>query len=180
MIIYTKYINSEEHTWYDSSNVVYSEYFDRNAPSNPLKLIFKNGRTYLYKDVKTEDYLAFRESESSGKGVNQYIVRKYKPVRLPDADVEELEKKRKALLEDTRKTDEAFTNLAYRMEYNPQTKGFRLILGDNIVFEDFDNTFSILKLFKCMNIRFGFEESKNPEIGKQPDIVDNQESTKNS
>lgn len=166
MITYTKYIDSREYTWYDSSNVVFSEYFDRNTPSNPLKLIFKNGRTYMYQDVLTEDYLNFRNAESSGKGVTEFIVKKYKAARLPDTDLEELENKKKLLLEDTKNTDEAFTNLAYEMVYNPTTKGFRLSLNGNKVFEDIDGTFSILKLFKCMNLRFKFDTTDDMEIGK--------------
>ena len=90
-IVYNKYINNRDHTWYDSSNVLYSVCYDTNAEKKTLKVVFKQGRTYLYKDVDVNDYLMFRNSESHGKSVNEFIVKKYKGVRLSDTTQETLD-----------------------------------------------------------------------------------------
>ena len=60
MIVYNKYINNEDYTWYDSSNVIFSKCYDNNSDSKTLKIVFKDGRTYLYKDVATMDYISFK------------------------------------------------------------------------------------------------------------------------
>ena len=89
-IIYNKYINNRDHNWYDSSNVLYSVCYDTNADKKTLKIVFKQGRTYLYKDVNVNDYLMFKNSESHGKSVNEYIIKKYKGVRLSDTSEDTL------------------------------------------------------------------------------------------
>ena len=45
MIVYNKYINNEDYTWYDSSNVIFSKCYDNNSDSKTLKIVFKDGRT---------------------------------------------------------------------------------------------------------------------------------------
>jgi hypothetical protein len=81
MIVYNKYTNSRDYTWYDSSNIVFSECIDTTEEEKTLKIVFKQGRTYIYRKVDVNDYLLFRNAESNGKAFNQYI-KKYECVRL--------------------------------------------------------------------------------------------------
>ena len=110
MVVYNRYVNNKDHTWYDSSNVVYSLCYDNNEATKNLKIVFKNGRTYLYKNVDVNDYIGFRSGESTGKTVNQYIVKKYQGVRLPDTDMEKLDELKEEFINDNKITEEAFTN----------------------------------------------------------------------
>ena len=62
------YRNSVDHTWYDSSNIIYSECFDTQDNSKrAVKIVFKGGRTYLYKEVEPLDYVLFRDAQSNGQ-----------------------------------------------------------------------------------------------------------------
>jgi hypothetical protein len=61
-------INVQTNT-YKSSTVEASTY-DFNTKQ--LIVTFKNA-AYAYQDVKAEDYIAFRDAESQGKALNQYI-----------------------------------------------------------------------------------------------------------
>ena len=65
------YENDVDKAWYDSSTVVYSECDDKENSLKTVKVVFKNGSTYLYKDVKVNDYLLFRESASQGKAIHR-------------------------------------------------------------------------------------------------------------
>ena len=67
MIVFNRYVNQEDHTWYDSSNVVYSKCYDTQSTKfKTLKIVFKGGRTYLYKDVDADLYLQFKNAQSNG------------------------------------------------------------------------------------------------------------------
>ena len=57
MIVYNKYTNLRDHVWYSSSNVIYSECIDSDTELKTLKIVFKEGRTYMYRDVNVEDYI---------------------------------------------------------------------------------------------------------------------------
>lgn len=157
-IVYNKYTNNRDHTWYDSSNVLYSVCYDNNADTKTLKLVFKGGRTYIYKDVSVDDYLMFRNSESHGKSVNEYIVKKYKGVRISDTNMEDVDKLKEDLINEGKVTEEAFTNLAYHLEVNSDTKEFKLSLNGRAIFEGIENQVSILRLFKSMNINYSMSE----------------------
>ena len=87
--IYSKYIKNEDHNWYDSSNIVYSVCFD-GAATKSLKIVFKGGRTYLYKDVSPVDYVRFRDAESNGKVFNE-VIKQYPCTKLDDTSLEQLE-----------------------------------------------------------------------------------------
>lgn len=91
MIIYSRYYNNIDHTWYDSSNLRYSEW-DESATSPILKLVFNNGRAYTYENVDINDYLMFKaDTISNGKAVNKYIIKKYTGTRVDDVQLESLE-----------------------------------------------------------------------------------------
>ena len=65
MKLYSKYENSQEFCWYDSSNIIFSKCYDNPGDYKVVKIIFKNGRTYLYKNVDVKDYIMFRDAEQS-------------------------------------------------------------------------------------------------------------------
>lgn len=67
------YSNNKDRAWFDSSNVLYAECDDKTNDLKEVKVVFKNGGTYLYHKVKVNDWLMFRESASIGKGFNAYI-----------------------------------------------------------------------------------------------------------
>lgn len=68
----------------DSTNIIMSEY-DKNKKN--LKITFKAGTQYLYKDVLERDYLRFEVSESQGSVFNK-TMRKYEFDKLDPIDVE--------------------------------------------------------------------------------------------
>ena len=95
--IYNLYENDMDRAWYDSSNVIYSECDDVTDGLKVLRVTFKNGSTYQYKDVNVNDYLLFRENESQGKALNKFI-KQYAFEKLDDKDVDELKEKLEELM----------------------------------------------------------------------------------
>lgn len=75
--------------WYDSSNVLYSECDDIENDYKNLRLTFKNGLTYEYKNVDVNDYVMFREDVSQGKALNR-LIKKYECEKLDKLDVDKL------------------------------------------------------------------------------------------
>lgn len=100
--IYKIYENKMERTWYNSSNIIYSECDDNENEFKVLRVVFKDGRMYQYKDVNVNDYLLFRENLSQGKALNQFIKPKYEVSRLDDVVVDDL----KQLLNDYQNSGE--------------------------------------------------------------------------
>ena len=98
MIIFSDYDEKSliERTWYKSSNILYSECYDKVDSLKEVKVVFNSGRCYLYKDVNVNDYLLFREAKSQGKAINRLLKRNedgkplYECVRLEDVDVEKI------------------------------------------------------------------------------------------
>ena len=70
----------------DSSNVLLSEY---NRPEKTLKITFKAGTQYLYKEVIERDYVRFEVSESQGSVFNK-TMRKYEFEKIGKVDTSEL------------------------------------------------------------------------------------------
>lgn len=83
------YENGIDKVWYDSTNVIYSECDDVLNSLKTLKLTFKDGRTYVYKEVDVNDYLLFRESQSQGKAFFRYI-KKYECERVDNSDLNKI------------------------------------------------------------------------------------------
>ena len=82
-----------DRAWYDSSNVLYSECEDKENDYKLLKVVFKNGGTYLYKKVDVNDYLMFMAGGldgSNGKALNKFIKAKCEFEKLPDTDLAQL------------------------------------------------------------------------------------------
>ena len=70
----------------DSSNILLSEY---DKAKQTLKITFKAGTQYLYKDVLDRDYVRFEVSESQGSVFNK-TMRKYEFDKLDKVDTTEL------------------------------------------------------------------------------------------
>jgi hypothetical protein len=70
----------------DSSNILLSEY---NKSKQTLKITFKAGTQYLYKDVLDRDYVRFEVSESQGSVFNK-TMRKYEFDKLDKIDTSNL------------------------------------------------------------------------------------------
>ena len=83
------YCNGVDKTWYDSTNVVYTECIDNENKPKTLKVVFSNGTQYQYNDVDVRDYLLLREDASQGKALNRLIKeKKYEYVKLENADLD--------------------------------------------------------------------------------------------
>ena len=81
-----------EKTWYQSSNIKFSECIDHDNELKTLKVVFNNGTQYKYEKVDVRDYLLFRDSESQGRALNQYIKPKgYEYEKLENADLATLD-----------------------------------------------------------------------------------------
>ena len=164
MIQFNQYENKIDHTWYDSSNVVYSACYDtENSGKKSLKVVFKEGRTYLYKDVDANDYIQFSKNmDSSGKALNQYIIKKYKGVRLGDTDLEKLQ----ALKESFQKSNDIVENATrafeYELQINNESGEFRLLFNGKPIYEAIEGHVSIVNLFRSMHIDCNFTILKEP------------------
>jgi len=80
--------------WYDSSMIKYSEMVeDENENKGELYVTFNNATTYVYHDVKFEDYLVFvggGTDASQGKALNKMIKSKYEYEKVGDADMDKI------------------------------------------------------------------------------------------
>lgn len=96
MILKKKYIEDEkiQKVWYDSSMILYSEMKeDENENKGDLTVTFKNGATYVYKDVSYEDYIILiggGTDASQGKTLNKVIKNKYEYEKITDANIENI------------------------------------------------------------------------------------------
>lgn len=157
MVTYERYINKELHCWYDSSNLIYSKCYDSDGDTVNLKIVFKGGRTYLYRDVKKQDFMAMIASPSSGDGFNNHI-KKYNCARLTDTDLKELSDFRESLVNADRDLDSTpSAQLMYRLEVCEDTGEFVLYCGANPIFRGVENEVSVVKFLRSMNIRFAIE-----------------------
>lgn len=159
MIIYNKYIDNQDYTWYDSSNVVFSKCYDSTESSTKtLKIVFKNGRTYIYKDVDINDYLTFKTSQSNGQAVNTAIIKKYKGVRISDTDIDKLSELRDSFINDDKEIGETqVKDLVYVVNYVEKNGEFTLSLGKNIIYHGNESKVSLFSLFKSMNIAYSLK-----------------------
>ena len=90
--IFNVYSNDVDRTWYQSSNIKFSECIDHDNQLKTLIVVFNNGTQYRYDKVDVRDYLLFRDAESQGKALNQYIKPKgYVYEKLENADLSTLD-----------------------------------------------------------------------------------------
>ncbi len=154
MITYNRYVNQEDHVWYDSSNIVYSKCYDtQNSKFKTLKIVFKGGRTYVYRNVDADDYLMFKTAESNGQEFNKRI-KKYDALRIEDTDMEKLTELRESFENEIKENDEQkLGDLVYNIMVDEKTGEFIIVLGNRILFRGIEGQFSILNLFTSLNIR---------------------------
>lgn len=175
MIVYNRYINQEDHVWYDSSNIVYSKCYDtQTSKFKTLKIVFKGGRTYLYRDVDADDYLNFKTAKSNGEEFNKRI-KKYNAVRIEDTDLEKLNELQESLKNETKENEEQkLGDLVYNIKVDENTGEFIIVLGNRILFRGIEGQFSILNLFTSLNIKHTIqrvEELPNDSDENQNKIV---------
>ena len=110
MLIISNYDESslKEKAWFESSNIVYSEYVEKtDRNEGDLYVTFKNGATYKYKNVQiTPDYVMFKHGGldgSHGKALNTHIKSKYEFERVDDKDLIKLESEKEKLIENKKK-----------------------------------------------------------------------------
>lgn len=85
------YRNDIDKAWYDSSNILYSECDDKENELKEVRVVFKNGTQYKYKDVNVHDYLMFREDASQGKALNKFIKQKgYEYEKMENVNLDEI------------------------------------------------------------------------------------------
>ena len=99
--IFNFYANDTDKTWYQSSNIRYSECIDHDNELKTLKVVFNNGTQYQYNKVDVRDYLLFRDASSQGKALNEHIKSKgYEYEKLENADLEALDSELTFRIED--------------------------------------------------------------------------------
>jgi hypothetical protein len=159
MIIYNRYVNQEDHVWYDSSNIVYSKCYDtQSSKFKTLKIVFKGGRTYVYKNVDADDYLIFKTASSNGQEFNKRI-KKYDAVRIEDTNMEKLAELQESFKNEIKEADEQkLGDLVYNIIVNEKTGEFVIKLGDRILFRGIEGQFSILNLFTSLSIRHTLQQ----------------------
>lgn len=158
MITYSKYLDSKMRNWYDSSNIRYSECYDRPGDSVNLKVVFGDGRVYYYRDVAKEDYLAFTSADSNGKAFAKSIRPKYKGDRLADVNIADLDKLREELINEEQEIAETKTSdIMYKLLCDDKTGNFILTLNNKPIFRGKEHEVSIVKLFKSMNLNCQME-----------------------
>lgn len=155
MITYNRYLNREDHVWYDSSNIIYSKCYDtQNSKSKTLKIVFKGGRTYLYKNVDSDDYLMFKNAQSNGVSFNEHI-KKYDSVRIMDTDMDKLSNLMESFKNEVKENEEQkLGDLVYNIDFTEATGDFCIKLGNQLLFNGKDNGFSIFDLFASLNIKY--------------------------
>lgn len=152
MKTYSKYENSQEFCFFDSSNVIFCKCYDNPGDAKVLKIVFKDGRTYLYKDVDVNDYIAFRDSQSNGNEFAKRI-RKYACTRIQDTDMGKLDEMKARFIEDSREIRETkVSELGYVIEYCDETGEFVLKVGDKVIYSAVEGSVSIINLFKSMGV----------------------------
>jgi hypothetical protein len=101
-LIISKY-NEEQRIdkcWYDSSNIIFSETFDKQNELKEIIIVFKGGRAYKYLNVNVNDIVLFKHggvSGSIGKAFEQYL-KKYPFEKLENYNLAILEEEKQKLL----------------------------------------------------------------------------------
>ena len=148
-----KYENSQEFCWYDSSNIIFSKCYNNPGDYKVVKIIFKNGRTYLYKNVDVKDYIMFRDAESNGTAFTQHI-KKYAATRIQDTDLSKLEELKNSFINESQELQETkMSELGYVIEYCEASGEFVLKLGGKTIYSAVEGNVSIVNLFRSMGIQ---------------------------
>ena len=151
-MILKKIYNEETRTqrvWYDSSMIAYSEMVeDENENKGDLHITFKNGTTYIYKDVLFEDYVVFiggGTDSSQGKTLNKVIKTKYEFEKGENKSIQDLFDEMNRLNEETEDISQTFfisghrdiTEAEFEINYIPrinwvlqQYENAKFVIGD--------------------------------------------------
>ena len=111
MIIIRNYNEEKrlDRAWYNSSNIVYSECEDKENDYKTLRVVFKNGACYEYKNVSVMDYLMFMHGGidgSNGKALNKFIKEnKYEYERLDNKDLNIINEEMNNIIENNKKCE---------------------------------------------------------------------------
>ena len=157
--IYNRYVNNVDHTWYDSSNVIYSACYD-GAITKSLKIVFKGGSTYLYQDINPVDYLLFRDAESNGKVFNTHI-KKYPCIKQENTDLGQLEIMKQSFQQDD---NLSIAHSVLELQINNETGEFVILKNGNLIFSGIEGQVSIMNLFKSLGINYMITENTNIEM----------------
>lgn len=154
--ILSKYENNLDKAWYNSSNIIYSECDDKDNELKTVRLTFKDGRTYEYKDVKVNDYLMLREATSQGKAFFKYL-KSYEYSRVEDKKIENIQKE------------------LHDIQYPPKEEPFIITLSENkleiinneeadaktYAYDLDDKTSDIFaQVFSILNVKFNLKINK--------------------
>lgn len=134
--------------WYDSSMIYFTKMVeDETENKGNLTVVFKNGATYVYKDVRLEDYVllvAGGTDGSNGKTLNKLIKPKYEYEKIADISIPELEKELEGLLaqeqHDTDKKEHTYFISGHRditqdeFDYNYAAILDKLVEDENTLF----------------------------------------------
>lgn len=97
-MIIKKVYDENSHTqrvWYNSTMIAYTEMVeDENENKGNLFVTFRNGSTYVYKNVEFQDYMAFiggATDGSQGKTLNRAIKPKYDCEKVKGKSLSEIE-----------------------------------------------------------------------------------------
>lgn len=183
MVTFSRYVNQEEHVWYDSSNIIYTKCYDtKDSLIKTLKVVFKGGRTYVY-HVDANEYLQFKMSQSSGKAFNE-LIKKYDAVRIADTNIDDLNKLQETFKEELKENDEQKVgDLIYTIKVNETNGEFIITLGDRTLFRGIEGNFSVLNLLTSLNLKFKMEKVEDlpndSDEEKEEIIVDINKSKQN-
>lgn len=138
-----------QRVWYDSSMIAYSEMVENDIENKgDLHITFKNGSTYIYKDVLFEDYVVFiagGTDSSQGKTLNKVIKSKYEFEKAEDKSIEDLFNEMNKLIEEDNDISQTFfisghrniTETEFEINYIPrinmalhQYENAKFIMGD--------------------------------------------------
>lgn len=152
------YYNNKTHidkTWYDSSNVLYSECDDIENDYKNVRVTFNNGSTYEYKNVDVNDYIMFRENISQGKSINKFI-KIYECEKLENKDTDKINEELlslKDICNDILKED---VNIIINDEVIRSFNGNRMVDVD-ISTHDKESVLLVIEVLKSIGIKVRIE-----------------------
>lgn len=185
-VVLHKIIDEHEYCWYDSTNVLYSVCHDKKDDFKDVTLVFKGGRTYLYKNVDVNDYLKFRNSESQGKALRQYFDvkvneagdKKYQIVRLSDINLDDLAEKRKEIedemkkekAENVKKQEDEESVIHYTfLEDNDMVRLYKD--GNLLVSGISKSSISAADLLDALGIKYEVKSIRNKDVNPENSLI---------
>lgn len=127
--------------WYDSKMIAYSEMVeDEYENKGNLFITFRNGATYVYKNVDFMDYILFLSGgidASQGKTLNKVIKTKYEYEKVNGLSIEEIQERLRQAEdeENTAKSEEKANN-------NEKEKTYFISGHRNLTEEEFEKNYA--------------------------------------